>query len=88
MSSKTKAPKEKPKYSRFGCLVWAIKKLWRIDKSFVFFIFAAVPIAVISPLVSSYFSKYLIDSIGAGKPFSDLAWIVVFSLRHVLRLVL
>ena len=78
MSSKTKAPKEKPKYSRFGCLVWAIKNLWRLDKSFVFFIFAAVPIAVISPLVSSYFSKYLIDSIGGGKPFTDLAWIVVF----------
>lgn len=78
MSSKTKAPKEKPKYSRLGCIVWAIKNLWRLDKSFVFFIFAAVPIAVVSPLVSSYFSKYLIDSIGAGKPFADLAWIVVF----------
>lgn len=78
MSSKTKVPDKKPKYSRFGCLVWAIKNLWRIDKRFVFFIFASVPIAVISPLVGSYFSKYLIDSIGAGKPFSNLAWIVVF----------
>ncbi len=78
MSSKTKDPKEKPKYSKFGCLVWAIKNLWRLDKRFVFFIFAAVPIAIISPLVSSYFSKYLIDSIGAGKPFSELVWIVVF----------
>ena len=86
MSSKTKAPKEKPKYSRFGCLVWAIKNLWRLDKSFVFFIFAAVPIAVISPLVSSYFSKYLIDSIGAGKPFADLAWIVIFFITASLTL--
>ena len=86
MSSKTKAPKEKPKYSRYGCLVWAIKNLWRLDKSFVFFIFAAVPIAVISPLVSSYFSKYLIDSIGAGKPFADLAWIVVFFITASLTL--
>lgn len=86
MSSKTKAPKEKPKYSRFGCLVWAIKNLWRLDKRFVFFIFAAVPIAVISPLVSSYFSKYLIDSIGAGKPFADLAWIVVFFITASLTL--
>ena len=86
MSSKTKVPKEKPKYSRFGCLVWAIKNLWRLDKSFVFFIFAAVPIAVISPLVSSYFSKYLIDSIGAGKPFADLAWIVVFFITASLTL--
>ena len=86
MSSKTKVPKEKPKYSRFGCLVWAIKNLWRLDKSFVFFIFAAVPIAVISPLVSSYFSKYLIDSIGAGKPFADLAWIVIFFITASLTL--
>lgn len=86
MSSKTKAPKEKPKYSRFGCLVWAIKNLWRLDKRFVFFIFAAVPIAVISPLVSSYFSKYLIDSIGAGKPFADLAWIVIFFITARLTL--
>ena len=86
MSSKTKAPKEKPKYSRFGCLVWAIKNLWRLDKSFVFFIFATVPIAVISPLVSSYFSKYLIDSIGGGKPFTDLAWIVVFFITASLTL--
>ncbi len=86
MSSKTKAPKEKPKYSRFDCLVWSIKNLWRLDKSFVFFIFAAVPIAVISPLVSSYFSKYLIDSIGAGKPFADLAWIVIFFITASLTL--
>jgi len=86
MNSKTKAPKEKSKYSRFGCLVWAIKNLWRLDKSFVFFIFAAVPIAVISPLVSSYFSKYLIDSIGAGKPFADLAWIVIFFITASLTL--
>ena len=86
MSAKTKAPKEKPKYSRFGCLVWAIKNLWRLDKSFVFFIFAAVPIAVISPLVSSYFSKYLIDSIGVGKPFADLAWIVIFFITASLTL--
>lgn len=86
MKSNKKAPKEKPKYSKLGCLVWAIKNLWRLDKSFVFFIFAAVPIAVISPLVSSYFSKYLIDSIGAGKPFADLAWIVVFFITASLTL--
>ncbi|MBQ8497595.1 MAG: ABC transporter ATP-binding protein [Clostridia bacterium] len=86
MSSKTKTPKAKPKYSKIGCLIWAIKNLWRLDKSFVFFIFASVPIAVISPLVSSYFSKYLIDSIGAGKPFSDLAWIVAFFITANLTL--
>ena len=86
MSSKTKAPKEKPKYSKIGCLVWAIKNLWRLDKSFVFFIFASVPVAVISPLFSSYFSKYIIDSIGAGKPFSDLVCIVAFFIAASLTL--
>ena len=37
-------------------------------------------------LVSSYFSKYLIDSIGAGKPFADLAWIVIFFITASLTL--
>lgn len=77
MRSKTKVTKEKPKYSKLGCLVWAVRNLWRLDKWFVFFIFAAVPVAVTAPLVGSYFSKYLIDSVGAGKPFVDLVWIVV-----------
>ncbi len=86
MSSKTKATKEKPKYSKLGCIVWAIKNLCRLDKRFVFFIFASVPVAVISPLVGSYFSKYLIDSVGAGKPFADLACIVAFFITASLTL--
>lgn len=86
MSSNIKTPKEKPKYSKIGCLIWAIKNLWKLDKSFVFFIFASVPVAVVTPLVSSYFLKYLIDSIGVGKPFSDLAWIVVFFITASLTL--
>lgn len=86
MNSQTKAPKEKAKYSKIGSLVWAIQNLWRMDKRFVFFIFAAVPIAVLSPLVSSFLSKYLIDSIGAGKPLSELAGIVVFFITASLAL--
>lgn len=86
MNSQAKAPKGKAKYSKIGCLVWAIQKLWRMDERFVCFVFAAVPIAVLSPLVSSYFSKYLIDSIGAGKPLSELARIVVFFITASLAL--
>lgn len=77
MSSKTKAPKKERKYSTFSSLAWAIKNLWEIDKRFVFFIFANVPISIISPLITSYLSKYMIDSIGMGEPFSKIAWIVV-----------
>ena len=76
MRSKTKEQKSKPQYGKWSCLVWAIRNLWRIDRRFVFFIFASVPVAVVWPLFNSYFVKYLIDSIGAGKPFAALAWIV------------
>ncbi|MBP3352222.1 MAG: ATP-binding cassette domain-containing protein [Lachnospiraceae bacterium] len=63
---------QKKKYSKLGSLVWAMKKLAQIDKNFVFFIFATVPVVVISPLVKSLFSKTLIDEIGAGKSFRNL----------------
>lgn len=63
---------QKKKYTRLSSLVWAMKKLTRLDKCFVFFIFARVPVAVISPLVESLFSKTLIDEIGAGKSFQNL----------------
>lgn len=78
MHSKNKAPKKKRKYTRRSSLAWAIRKLWRLDKSFLFWVFASVPVAILLPLVGSYFSKYLIDSISAGKPFWSLVWIVAF----------
>ena len=81
-----KKKKEKRKYGRFGCLCWAMRKLWRLDKWFVFFIFASVPVAVISPLTESYFSKVLIDRIGSGALFSELAAVVVALLLGILVL--
>lgn len=72
MLMKKKKKDQKKKYSKLGSLVWAMKKLAQIDKNFVFFIFATVPVVVISPLVKSLFSKTLIDEIGAGKSFRNL----------------
>ena len=86
MSSKTKAPKKERKYSTVSSLAWAIKNLWKIDKRFVFFIFANVPISLVSPLITSYLSKYMIDSIGMGEPFSEIAWIVVAFVMTTLML--
>lgn len=65
--------KEKRKYSRVGCLGWALKRLWGLDRHFVFFIFAMIPVEVILPLVEAYFPKELIDRIGAGAAFGELA---------------
>ena len=67
-----KNKKEKRKYGRLSCLCWAMQKLWRLDKWFVFFIFASVPFSVALPLAESYFSKILLDGLEAGAPLSRL----------------
>lgn len=65
--------KKKRKYSRLGCLIWAIRNLWRLDKWFVFFIFALALPKVLLPLAKGYFPKELIDRIGAKADFGELA---------------
>lgn len=67
----------KRRYSRLSSIIWAMKRLWKLDRSFVFFIFASVPTAVILPLVTAYFPRVLLDHLGAGKTFSELAMISV-----------
>lgn len=68
--------KEKKKYSKIGNIGWALRKMWRLDWHFVVFVFALVPVAVVTPLVNSYFSKALIDRIGMGGNFGQLAGLV------------
>ena len=80
-NKKEKRPAIGRKYNKLGSLVWALKKLWSLDRKFVFFIFATVPVAVALPLVQSYFSKVLIDSIGLGTGLAEVLSICVgFSL--------
>ncbi|MBQ8551886.1 MAG: ATP-binding cassette domain-containing protein [Clostridia bacterium] len=72
-----KNEKEKRKYSRIGSIVWALKRLWGIDRRFVFFIFAAIPFIVAVPLFSSYFTKLLLDALERGAGYAELVGIVV-----------
>jgi len=74
---KEKRPTIGRKYNKLGSIVWALKKLWSLDRKFVFFIFATVPVAVVLPLVQSYFSKVLIDSIGLGAEITELVAICI-----------
>ena len=67
----------KSKYSKISCLIWAGGKLWRLDRKFLLFVFAAVPVAVVSPLLQSWFSKLLIDRIGEGTEFWRLVVLVL-----------
>lgn len=85
-----KFPAEKRKYSRSSSVMWAFKKLWKLDKCLVFFIFATVPMTVILPLAESLFSKELIDYIGAGATFTELSlltltFILVITLLWLLK---
>ena len=84
MGSK-KNTKRKHNYSKIGCVVWAVKNLWQLDRRFVLFVVAYIPGAVVMPLTGSYFSRELIDSIDAGTPFPELAVLVlVFMLVLIL----
>mgnify|MGYP003300379053 FL=1 len=65
------------KYSKIGSLVWALKKLWKLDWHFVGFIFLSIPVTVVLPLVESYFSKVLIDEIGKGVSFGNLVVLIL-----------
>ena len=85
MRQDKKETKKEKKYSKIGSLAWALKKLWRLDRWFVFFMFAVVPIAVVQPLLNSFFSKELIDRIGGGATFSALTR---FTVSFLLPLVL
>ncbi len=64
--------KKKRKYSRTGCLLWAVKKLWKLDKWFVFFVFAAFLPEIARSLVTDYFPGRLINSISTGSTFGQL----------------
>lgn len=68
---------KKQKYSRMGSILWALKRLWKIDHRFVFYIFSEIPFRVAVPFITSYFSKVLIDALGNGTPFLTLAAIVL-----------
>lgn len=85
-SEKKKKAREKRKYSRVANLAWAMKNLWRLDRHFVFFIFATVPISVLTPLVKSLFSRELIDTIGAGRAFEELALVALGFCTGILAL--
>lgn len=69
---KTEGEKTGRGYSVVSCFSWALRKQWRLDKKYLFLLFAGIPVAVVSPLVNSLFSKELIDRIGAGSSFAQL----------------
>ena len=70
--STKKQPTALRKYSKLSSLWWAVQKMWRLDRPFIFYVLIFIPLAVVPPLVRSYFSKLLIDQLGAGVVFAEL----------------
>lgn len=60
-------------YNKIDSYAWAFRKLWKLDSMFVLLLIAGVPVAVVYPLVQSLFTRELIDAIGQGKAFGELA---------------
>lgn len=51
------------KYSTMSNIYYALKNIWKWDKAFYLFFIPSIPLAVLLPLVATYFPKVLIDSI-------------------------
>lgn len=75
--------KKRRKYTRTGCLSWAVGRLWGINRKYVFYSFAAVPAAVLLPLMESLFTRELLDGIVAGMGFGSLAILVAVFLGAI-----
>ncbi len=73
------------KYSNIGSIVWATKKLWRLDKGILLLALATAPVDVAVPLVGTYFTKVLIDHITGGTAFGGLCvLLLIFGLLQLL----
>lgn len=51
------------KYSVISNICYALCNIWKWDKAFYLFFIPSIPLAVLLPLVATYFPKVLIDSI-------------------------
>ncbi|MCM1188115.1 MAG: ABC transporter ATP-binding protein/permease [bacterium] len=72
MERQEKMRRKRRKYARTESLLWAMKRLWELDKGRVVVLFAAAFPAVALPLTESFFARELIDHLAAGTPFAEL----------------
>lgn len=68
--------KKKPRYSAFSNIMYAVGNLWRWDKVLLVFLFVGIPLSVVLPIASNYFTKILIDSVGAQRSIREVTVII------------
>lgn len=56
-----KREKKKPLYSLADNLLFAMKKVWEIDRLMFIFVAAQIPAVVLLPLLAAYLSKYVVQ---------------------------
>lgn len=67
---------------------YALKNIWKWDKSFYWFFIPNIPFAVILPLAAAYFPKVLIDSVGSGKSLYSIILVVAIYFAALLAVTL
>lgn len=68
--------KEKSKYNTFSNIAYAVGNIWRWDKVLLLFMLPGIPLAIVMPIASNYFTKILIDSVGAQRSIRELILII------------
>ena len=76
----------KQNYTHIGSLLWALKRMWKLERVILIFVFLNIPFRVGAPLATSYFGKVLIDILEKGSTFSEFAVIVVSCMCGILLL--
>ena len=68
--------KEKSKHNTFSNIAYAVGNIWRWDKVLLLFMLPGIPLAIVMPIASNYFTKILIDSVGAQRSIRELILII------------
>ncbi len=72
MKRNDKRPEAVKRYKKAGNVLWAAKKLWKLEPKFYFFLLALIPVTVATPLLNGMFLRTLVNGIGEGKRFTEL----------------
>ncbi len=83
---KTKEKGEFKKYNPIGSLLWALRNMWQINWKLCLSFFLFIPFDIIGRIATDYFPKVLIDTLGLGQPFGQIALLILAYMGTLLLL--
>lgn len=64
------------KYTVASNIFYALKNIWKWDRTFYIFFIPSIPMTVFLPLVAAYFPKILIDSVESNQSIQKIIFII------------